>query len=84
MASLWKQRGKKREEAGAGVGTPHGEEDERRGSGRRRWRRGLAGALTHVRRTRAARCARTGEGARARTWAMVGEAVGPSAMGSAQ
>jgi hypothetical protein len=28
MASLWKQRGKKREEAGAGVGTPHGEEDE--------------------------------------------------------
>jgi hypothetical protein len=35
MASLWKQRGKKRDEAGAGVGSPRGEEEEGGGGVRR-------------------------------------------------
>jgi hypothetical protein len=33
MASLWKQRGKKRDEAGVGVGSPRGEEEEGGGGG---------------------------------------------------
>jgi hypothetical protein len=44
-ASLWKQRGQKREEVGADVGTPHVEEEEGE-SGRREGRRGLDGAPT--------------------------------------